>query len=116
MTCGNEYTICCQQYATFSLLVTWQDENGNPVNLTGYNADMQVRLSPGGSLLIELTNSNGRITLGGTAGTINLNIPATQTTSFTPGTYHYDILMTSGAGIATRLLEGTFYVEAGITP
>src|SRR5215472_1882823 len=116
MQCGNEYTICCQQYASFSLLITWLDENGSPVDLSGYSAAMQVRFALGGYLLIELTNSNGMITLGGTAGTVLLIISAAKTTLFAPGAYHYDILLTSAGGVATRLLEGSFYVEAGITP
>lgn len=47
--------------------------NDEEVNLTGYTARAQVRAAPGlGDELLDLTTTNGKIVLGGAAGTINL--------------------------------------------
>jgi hypothetical protein len=44
------------------------------INLTGYTARMQVRSTlESAEALIELTTANGRIALGGSAGTITLD-------------------------------------------
>jgi hypothetical protein len=52
------------------------------VSLVGYTARMQVRSTlESAEALIELTTANGRIALGGSAGTITLTISATDTRS-----------------------------------
>jgi hypothetical protein len=56
--------------------------------------------------LIELTTGNGRIALGGSAGTITLTISATDTAALTAGRGVYDLELVSGSGIVTRLLQG----------
>ncbi len=112
---SGQYNITCEQYATFSLVITWTDANNNPINLTSYSALMDVK-DTGGNLILQLSTSNSRITLGGSAGTITLSIAATDTSALTPGAYSYDLLLTSAGGIVTRLIEGGFSVEAGVTP
>jgi len=109
------YNITVEQYATFSLPLLWEDASGNPINLTGYTADLDVK-DVQGNLVTTLTTSNGGITLGGSAGTIALSLSATQTSALGPGIYSYDLLLTSGSGIKTRLIEGSFTVQAGVTP
>jgi hypothetical protein len=91
---------------------------GTAVNLTGYNARMQVRDSyDAGTAIVSLTAGTG-ITLGGTAGTIDLALSATQTAALdgTPNTqFVYDLELVSGAGYVTRLVEGRFYVSPEVT-
>jgi hypothetical protein len=65
--------------------------------------------------LIELTTTNSRITLGGTAGTVTLTISATDTAALTPGKYVYDLELVSGGGIVSRIIEGNFVVKAEVT-
>ena len=73
------YDIVADQGATFQRVLTWKDSTGANVNLTGYSARMQVRRRPSdGEALVSLTTQNGRITLGGAAGTITLNCPASE--------------------------------------
>jgi hypothetical protein len=55
------------------------------------------------------------ITLGGVAGTIVINITAAQTTALTAGNYVYDLELTSGGGVVTRILEGSFVVTPEVT-
>jgi len=106
----------CYQGASFDYTLTWQT-GGTPVNLSGYTARMQVRDTyDGGSAVVSITSSTG-ITLGGTAGTILVELTATQTAAIdaTPsGQYVYDLELVSGSTV-TRLVEGTFIVSPEVT-
>lgn len=107
----------CYQGATFDYSLTWST-GGSAVNLSGYSARMQVRDTyDSGTAIVSLTSGTG-ITLGGTAGTILLELSATATAALdgTPNTqYVYDLELVSGAGYVTRLVEGRFYVYPEVT-
>lgn len=110
------YNITCNQGATLQRTITWTDPARNPINLTGYTARMHVRATvESASTILELTNQNGRITLGGAAGTVSLNVAANVTANLTPGLYVYDLEVVSGGGEVTRLVEGNFNVKAEVT-
>jgi tRNA threonylcarbamoyladenosine modification (KEOPS) complex Pcc1 subunit len=109
------YDILIEQGATFSQLVTYK-ESGVAVNLTGYTARMQVRSTlESASTVVELTTANGRIALGGAAGTITLTISATDTAALTAGRGVYDLELVSGSGIVTRLLQGVATISRNVT-
>ena len=109
--------LSCYQGASFDYTLTWSI-GGTPVNLTGYSARMQVRDGyDGGSAIVSLVSGTG-ITLGGTAGTILLEMSAATTAAIdaTPtGQYVYDLELVSGSSYVTRLVEGTFIVEPEVT-
>lgn len=108
------YDIFCEQGATLSLALTYRDSDGDLVNLTGYTARLQVRESVNAaSTLVSLTSSSG-ITLGGSAGTIQITLSATTTAGLPKGTYVYDLELVSG-GTVTRLLKGKFTVDPEVT-
>lgn len=113
---GN-YDITIYQGASFDRTLTW--EVGTPptkVNLTGYTGRMQIRESlAAGTAVIELTNANGRITLGGTAGTVRLDMSATDTAALNAGQYIYDLELVSSGGETTRLVEGIAIVDGEVT-
>ena len=106
----------CYQGASFDYTLTWKT-NGTAVNLTGYTGRMQVRDGfDAGSAIVSLTSGTG-ITLGGTAGTILVELTATQTAAIdaTPsGQYVYDLELVSGSTV-TRLVEGNFFVDPEVT-
>jgi len=83
----------------------------DPIDLTGYTAEMHIRagiddVTP----LVELTSANGRIILGGTAGTIELLIPHADTAPLSPTKKAgFDLKLTSPTGIAALFVEG--YIE-----
>jgi hypothetical protein len=107
------YNITAYQGATYDLNLTWAI-GGTAVNLTGYTAAMQVRINPAdSSTILSLTNGSG-ITLGGTAGTIAVAVSANTMGSATPGNYVYDLELNSG-GQVTRLLQGSFAIQAEVT-
>jgi Ethanolamine utilization protein EutJ (predicted chaperonin) len=107
------YNIKAYQGATYDLNLTWAI-GGTAVNLTSYTAAMQVRENPNATAtVLSLTNGSG-ITLGGTAGTIAVNVPANTMGSATAGNYVYDLELNSG-GQVTRLIQGAFAISAEVT-
>ena len=105
--------LVCKQGSTFTRTITWS-QDGIPVNVTGYTAAMQVRSSyTSPTAVVSLTNGDG-ISLGGTAGTIEITISAVDTAGIPAGNYVYDLELTSG-GTVTRLLEGQFIVTPEVT-
>jgi hypothetical protein len=107
------YNIKAYQGATYGLNLTWAI-GGTAVNLTGYTAAMQVRENTSATAtILSLTNGSG-ITLGGTAGTIAIAVPATTMGFATPGNYVYDLELNSG-GQVTRLIQGSFAIDAEVT-
>jgi hypothetical protein len=110
---GN-YNIVCPQGATFDSTFTLT-VGGTAQNFTGYTAAMQVRDSAGAATaLLNLTTSNGGITLGGTAGTILVTIAGSATSALTAGSYSYDLELYSGS-VTTRLLQGSFNLTGEVT-
>lgn len=102
-----KYNTAVKVGATFDPVLTWK--TGDPlaaVNLTGYTAKMQVRTRTG-TLVVELSTANGRITLGGAAGTISLLLTASETAAIAAGKYDFDLKLTSGTGEVYVLLDGT---------
>lgn len=110
------YDFLIEQGATFTATITWRDVNDVPVNLTGYTARMQIRPSEASATVtLELTTANARITLGGSAGTISLNVTATDTALLGAGAYVYDLELISGSAVVTRLLQGAATIDAEVT-
>lgn len=102
------------QGSTWSISMTYQDANGSAIDLTGYEARMQARESYGAAVpVLSLTDGSG-ITLGGTAGTINVNVAATATTEINAAQYVYDLELISES-VVTRLIQGTLIVTPEVT-
>lgn len=115
MATAGTYNIVADQGATFSQQLLWKGSNGSPINLTGYTARMAIRTVPAANTVaLTLTTENGRISLGGAAGTINLSIAATDTATLEDGIYVYDLEMVTGVTV-TRLVMGTFLVRPEVT-
>lgn len=67
-----------------------------PVNLSGYGANMVIReCAEDSATLLTLTSGSG-ITLGGAAGTIDIEITATQASELTAGDNVYEIELYQG--------------------
>lgn len=109
------YNILAEQGATFIRTVLYTDSAGDPIDLTGFTAAMQVRsTASSGTVILALTTENSRLTLGGAAGTIDVLVSAADMTALTPGKYVYDLELYNGAEV-TRLIEGSFTVKAEVT-
>jgi len=118
------YNLCIYQGATVNLTFTWNagtccgsstvGATPQPVDLTGYTATLQIRQYQSTSAPL-LYDASGDITLGGTAGTIALVIPATVTEAFTFYSGVYDLLMTDSSGNVTALLAGNVTLQPAVS-
>lgn len=107
------YDITIEQGATFTLSLLWKTSGGTPIDLTGYTARMQIRSSVSSTtILADLTSAAG-ITLGGVAGTIDVEIPATQTATMTKGGV-YDLELVNGS-VVTRFVYGNVSFSKEVT-
>ena len=105
--------------ADFTDTLTYFEPDGiTPINLTGCQARMDIRLD--GSLIISLESAtgsgsgeNGYITLGTTDGIITFNIPLAVTSTLPIGMYSYDLVLIHAG--QQRIFGGTIPVSQGIT-
>lgn len=104
------------QGATFRHRLRWRTSGGTPIDLTGCTARMQVRSEvESADVLLELTTENGGITLGGTAGTIDLLVTDEDTTAITWEGGVWDLEIVHPDGTVTRLAEGSISVSPEVT-
>jgi hypothetical protein len=109
-----KYNLVCEQATTFNFVFSINNNN-TPLNLTGYTGVMTVRPFVGAATTtVVASTANGRMTLGGIAGTVTVLIDATTTGAIGSGRYVYDLVLTSGTTV-TRYLEGKFIVTGAVT-
>lgn len=114
MTAGI-YNFTMDQGANWDLNVVYKDSDGNPINLSGYTAAMQLRQNYNSdSAELTLTTANGGITIVGAQGKLVLHATAAQTGSLDAGFYVYDLEITSG-GVVTRIIQGQVTVAGEVT-
>lgn len=108
--------IVIEQGATFTFPLVYKDSNDVPVNLTGYTARMQVRRSKASTTaVLTLTTENGSITLGGSAGTIDIVASAEDTAAIPIKVGVYDLELVSPSGNVKRLIEGEVTISQEVT-
>jgi hypothetical protein len=102
------------QGATWDLSLTYVDGDGDPIDLTAHTARMQVRNSyTADPPVLSLASGTG-ITLGGTAGTIDIQVAASVTDDIAALQYVYD-LEVEAASIVTRVVQGSLTVTPEVT-
>ena len=115
MTAGFHHFVI-EQGATFGKTLTLKDSSDALVNLTGYSAaEMDLRTNQDDSAIIKTLTAGSGITLDGSAGTVVLNISATDTANMSVGDGVYDLRITAGDGTISRILEGTFAVRGAVS-
>jgi hypothetical protein len=104
----------CPQGSTFRRTLTYSLDNV-PIDLSGYSSRLQVRQAYySEDPIISLVSGSG-ITVGGSAGTIDILISASATSNFPTGTHVYDLEIVSPSNVVDRLIEGTFNVTPEVT-
>lgn len=107
------HDITIPQGTTWSLDLVYKRGDA-PVNLTGASARMQLRTSyDAPTAAISLTHTSG-ITLGGTAGTIEVSLTDVQTSALPAGRYVYDLELVLNNEV-TRLIEGVAVCTPEVT-
>lgn len=125
-----KYNTSFKQGSTFRRVLTWKVDR-ELVDLTGCSARMQWRHPETNLIIAELITEDleytaqeeefaeGNIILGGTAGTITLVLPASEslTIPLTPVAkgYLYDIQITDTASEVRYILDGKIEVKDPVT-
>jgi hypothetical protein len=104
-----------QQGATWILSFEWLDDQAAPIDLTGCTAKMHMRQATGAPLLLELSTENGRISLAGATGVIELHVDAASTSLLTTQVGVYDLLVYHPNGQVDRVIFGSFALSLAVT-
>lgn len=108
------YDFTCEQGAQFQKRLRVTTAAG-ALDFSGFAAAMHVRYRiESTEHMVELTTGNGRIVLGGAAGTMDLTIPSAITATI-PKDGVYDIEITDQGGEVHRLLKGKFILDKEVT-
>ena len=128
---AGRYSFTIEQGATLSFELQYKDEDGNPINLSGYSGKMQIRtsidavtasLTLSSSLQPDGTGLNFSGSGGSKdpkSGSIGIYIASCTSSMLNfDGTAYYDLEIYSGSGncpYTVRLLEGQIQLSKEIT-
>lgn len=117
-----EYDIWYHFGDTFNdVILDYEDGDGDPVDLTGWEVALYVASAAGGVPVVSLDNSKFTISIppgGAVANRITPNASPADMAALTPGTYFYDWQIKDTApdpDIVETLLRGMFHVDAQVT-
>jgi hypothetical protein len=107
------YSFRIYKGTSFSERFIWS-ENDIPVDLTGWDAQVQLK-STGNGEIISLSVDDGTIALGNN-GEIDLALDPTATALLIPGSYAWDILLKNPNGIIIApIVSGVATIIQGVT-
>jgi hypothetical protein len=123
---AGKYSFIIEQGATTNFQINWNDESGSAVDLSGYQARMQIRPQVEGSDIIlslssslkpdgtgiHLSGSNGTTPV--QSGSIGIYISAHSSSLLNFGEAFYDLELENGNAV-TRLLEGKVKLSKNVT-
>jgi hypothetical protein len=128
---AGRYPIYIEQGATIDFEVQYKDSNGNPVNLTGYGARMQIRPSVSSneiylSLTSNLNTDGTGINMSGsspykppTSGSLGIYIASCTSSMLNFGDAVYDLEIFApidvDCPIVTRILQGPVRLSKEVT-
>lgn len=114
---GDDVDMKMFQGATINFTLTWG--GGTPIDVTGYDARMQIRpsASDDGTPIAEFTVGNGRVTIGDSDGLITFSMTDADSDDLVPGEYVYDIEVLDDAGTPNvhRAMSGCCEIVAEVT-
>lgn len=96
---------------------TWylQDGAEDPYNLTGYQAELTIRIKAEGPIVYKMTSSPAAgITITASTGKVALDLTNANTTSLAIRCGVYDMVLVASS-IKTRLLNGNINIHPAIT-
>lgn len=101
----------------YSCQFTWLNPSTNlPISLVGYTAFMKARVNhEDTTAVLDLSSAGGTIVLGGTAGTVTVNIASTLTKNVLWTRAFYDLYVVSGAGVKYKIAKGFVVIMDGVT-
>ena len=127
---AGKYSFAIEQGATLNFELAYKDSNNDPIDLTGYQARMQLRPNKGSdTVFITLSssldpNDDTGLNMSGSSGinppesgTIGVHISAFSSSQLTFDTAVYDLEIATGSSYptVTRLLEGNIQLVKEVT-
>ena len=100
--------IIIPQGATFQRDITLTDQNGQPLDVSGFSANAAVKLDYYANSVLAVFETNL------TTGNLSLRLEEATTETLVPGDYVYDVLLSDGT-TTYRIVEGLATVDAGVT-
>lgn len=112
--------ITMDQGSTYNPTFILRNSDKSFFNLAGYKARMQVRSSfDADTPVLDLTDTNGKLSITAASGRIQLNIVPADTTSisFEGDSFSgvYDMEVESASGVVTRIAQGAFVINREVT-
>ena len=104
--------IFIDQGATFTTTVTINDSTGSALDLTSYTALAQIRKTYASTTSTSFTST---FATDRTTGQITISLTDTQTAGLDSGRYVYDVLITDGSDVKTRVVEGIATVNPSVS-
>jgi hypothetical protein len=104
------YDITIHQGATFELPLQYKDSTGTPINMSGYTVAAQLWNRVGTT---KISNFAFNWTTQA-SGAFNLRLASTVTSGITEQG-QYDVLITEPSGDKYYLLQGTAFIDQGLT-
>lgn len=109
------YNFTLDQGATWNLEVLYKDSAGAVINLTGYDAALQIRKAyDTDEPVLELDSDGNGIVITANLGKLAITASAADTADIAPGDYVYDLEISSGS-VVTRIIQGTVHVSPEVT-
>jgi hypothetical protein len=114
------YNLYIDEKETFQRTLTWNDNAGSPVPMSGWTAKLQIRAAQLQTSTLYLTLDNagsGGITLNATNGQIGLTITPAQSELF-PTQSFYDLVLTNpnvSPSFVFRLVQGEVWINPAVT-
>jgi hypothetical protein len=126
------YNFIIEQGTTVDFRIDYKDSNNVPFDLTEYDARMQIRNSPKGSILyanlttnidscgsgLDLTPTVDGLVYPRESGSISITISAASSSAFTFDQAYYDLEIFSGSAgceVVTRILQGKVKLSKEVT-
>lgn len=118
---AGKHNFTIEQGTTTVYTLVYKYPNGNPIDLTGYSAQLQIRPTYADftevkylTLSSSLDADGSGLIINAASGSIKIFISANKTDSLTFDDALYDLELYSGSYVS-RLLEGKFKIRKSIT-
>jgi len=92
--------------------IRYRDLAGDPIPQTGNTFQLILRKQAGGAIVIELSTTNGRLTIAGDDDELIVPVFTPETSSIRPDQYFYELIVTRSGKIKNDL-TGIAYVTNG---
>lgn len=103
--------IYIDQGTDFNVQVDCTDTAGDVLNLTGFTPTAQIRKTYGSSSATATFTCSHT----GVGGVVTMTLTDVQTLAIESGRYVYDLMVTDGSGVKSRIVEGQAIVTPGVT-